>query len=56
MQNIREMKKMQKTIDFGHFSPFWLKFWIDAAQNVQFSSFPEKKQKRNFLTERVHLK
>ena len=24
-------------------------FWTDAAQNVQFSSFPEKKQKRHFL-------
>ena len=25
-------------------------FWTDAAKNVQFSSFPEKKQKRHFFT------
>ena len=24
-------------------------FWTDAAQNIQLSSFPEKKQKRHFL-------
>ena len=29
---------------------FCPKFWTDAAQNVKFSSFPEKKQKRHFFT------
>ena len=54
MQNIREIQyavfeKMRKTFDFGHFLPFWLKFWTDAAQNVQFFSFPEKNKNVNFL-------
>ena len=47
MQKIREIQhavfeKMRKTFNFWNFLPFWLKFWTDAAQNVQFSSFPEK--------------
>ena len=41
LQKIREIQyavfeKMRKTLDFGHFWPFWLKFWTDAAQNDQF--------------------
>ena len=57
MQQIREIQyavfeKMQKTFDFGHFLTILAQngqFWTDAAQNVQFLSFPEKKQKRHFF-------
>ena len=54
MHKIREIQyavfeKMRKTLDFGHFWPFWLKFWTDAAQNDQFSSFPEKSKNVTFL-------
>ena len=54
MQKIREIQcavfeKMRKTFDFGHFWPFWLKFWTEAAQNIQFSSFHEKNKNVTFL-------
>ena len=54
MQKMREMQyavfeQMRKTLDFGHFWPFWLKFWTDAAQNDQFLSFPEKNKNVTFL-------
>ena len=54
MQKIREIQcavfeKMRKTFDFWHFLPFWLKFWTEAAQNDQFSSFPEKNKNVTFL-------
>ena len=55
MHKIREIQyavfeQMRKTFDFGHFLPFWLKFWTDAAQNDQFSRFPEKTKNFTFLT------
>ena len=54
MQKIRVIQyavfeKMRKTFDFGHFLPFWLKFWTDAAQNDQSLSFPEKNKNITFL-------
>ena len=54
MQKIRKIQyavfeKIWITFDFGHFLPFWIKFWKDAAQNVKFLSFPEKTKNVTFL-------
>ena len=42
-------RKNVENLRFWAFWPFWLKFWTDAAQNVQFSSFPEKNKNVTFL-------
>ena len=46
-----KIRKFQCAISekIWHFLPFWPNFWTDAAQNDQFSSFPEKNKNVTFL-------